>query len=370
MIGLLVSQFTQSIAVCGCHGKTNTTSFIAFLLHKLNLDPTYFVGSSSFSGLPAGQYGASEYMVFEADEYGVCPPEDKTSKLLYNKPKNVLCLNLDHDHPDIYPQFSDVKDTFLRYFNEQVQSEGNIFLNGDDDNLVEMKKKVAKKTTTFGFNESNDVIVTIVNQSEEKTTISLNILEQSFEFDLPFFGKLLITNIAGAIALLISIGCDVNKIQNSTMAYTGAKRRMEKIFHSDGTWIFDDYAHHPTEIRATLQAVRLRFPNKRIILLFQPHTFSRTKLLAIEFAESLSLADLTLVAPIYPSAREKDDITVSSKMIEECAKSLKKTNVIAFSTIHEYIASFSSNLRKGDVIFTMGAGDIYKLKNDIIRVLE
>ncbi|MEI6533029.1 MAG: UDP-N-acetylmuramate--L-alanine ligase [Candidatus Roizmanbacteria bacterium] len=390
LIGHIVSQYSQSIAVCGCHGKTNTTSFISFLLHRLRLDPTYLVGSSSFSGLPAGHRGSSEYIVYEADEYGVCPPDDKTSKLLYNKPKHVLCLNLDHDHPDMYPTFNDVKDTFLQYFNEQVQPDGNIYINGDDVNLNIMKNNILKKVKTYGFNESNDIVIRIVRQTEEQTTISLTISKNhgyarhgqvmdphfafdginEWEFDLPFFGKLLVANCAGAIGLLLEIGCSGEEIQKNTMLFTGVKRRFEEIYHKGETWIFDDYAHHPTEIQATLQAVRLRFPKKRIVVVFQPHTFSRTKLLASQFAESLACADIALIAPIYPSAREKFDNQVSSEMIEEYAKSMKKNNVKAFSNICKLTASFSSILQKGDVVFTMGAGDIYKLKNDIIRALE
>ena len=370
VLGQLSKQFKTTIAVCGCHGKTTTTSLLAYSLIKLGVKPSYLVGSPSLDGYDGGNYHTTvhgSYFVVEADEYGVNPPLDKTPKFHFLHPDYIVCTNIDFDHPDVYRNIEEVKKAFFNFFNGH-----KLILCTDDLLNVQLIKRLdTKKIQTYGFNKDADLKIGNIRINELGSSFDLCYKTKHLgECLLPLFGKKNILNTTGVVLTLLNLGFSFEKIKKALVGFTGAKRRFEKIAFINDIYLFDDYGHHPAEIEATIQAARSRFPQRRIVVIFQPHTFSRTQVLKSEFALSLSLADLSIVLDIFSSARErKEDFKVNSLDIEKIAKEYNKNNV-AYIRKNKLLNFLAKNLKKGDVVFTMGAGDVYKLKDDIIEVMK
>lgn len=350
LIGEMSKQFNKVIAVCGCHGKTTTSSLLVYALKNLGKKPSYLVGAPDFNGFPGGDLGEKDYFVVEADEYGVNPPLDKTPKFSFLNPDYTICTNIDFDHPDVYKSLKETKDAFLNFF----KKESKLFFCSDDANLMEVAKKLPReKYLTFGPSERDD----------------FNLNKENFSLSIPGAKNRL--NAGGVILVLLNLGFDLDDIKKAIIGFTGAKRRFEKIYHDDTFSLYDDYAHHPAEIKATIMAAKEKFPGKRIIIVFQPHTYSRTALFLAEFADSLSMSDFSYVLPIFASAREQSsDFKISSQDIEKEARAAGKTNVLSVETNQDLLDDLRSRFQKNDVIITMGAGDVYKLSDDIIRTIS
>jgi len=344
------------IAVCGCHGKTTTSALLVFALKKLGRSPSYLIGAPTFNDMPGGDYDGKEYFVIEADEYGINPPYDSTPKFFFLKPTDIIATNIDFDHPDVYKNLKETKKAFLKFFYDSIRRDNfkKLFLCSDDINLMEAAKTLPKnKLLTFGYNNKSD----------------FNINKERFFISIP--GEKNRSNAGGVILCLLNFGFSLEKIKNSIKDFSGAKRRFEKVFSRNEIDVYDDYGHHPTEIKATIMAAKERFKGRRIIVLFQPHTYSRTKSLLDGFADSLSLADYSLLLPIFASAREKKaDYKISSLDIERQAVKNKQRNVITFKLKKDMLGRLKKILKKGDVVFTMGAGDIYKISDHIIDIVK
>lgn len=379
VLGQLSRQFKTNIAVCGSHGKTTTASLLAYSLIKLGVRPSYLVGSSSLDGYDGGDYHTTvygNYFVVEADEYGVNPPYDKTAKFQYLRPKYIICTNIDFDHPDVYKNIEETKQTFLNFFKRTIfdtivaKMVPRLFLCADDENLMAVAKKLPRGFyLTFGFDKKADFRIVDPKINENNCSFMLVFSGDEALFKISFFGGKNITNAAGVVGLLLYLRYPSEKIKKAIVNFTGAKRRFEKKAYINDIYLFDDYAHHPAEISATIDAVRQRFPKRKIIIIFQPHTYSRTKTLLRRFGQSLSLADRTFILPIFPSAREDPKaFKITSEHIVAAYKGL--TLLKAVRSNRELINQLQSTIKKGDVIFTMGAGDVYKLKDDIINIIS
>ncbi len=331
-LGELLKSFKHTVAVAGSHGKTTTAALLAYALLKLGAKPTYLVGSSEFDGYPAGDFNSSDYFVIEADEYALDPPNDKTPKFNFLHPEIILCTNIDFDHPDVFKDLSDVQQAFALFFKQASK-----VIRCEDLQIKNIR--VNPEGTSFIFNHE--------------------------QFFLALYGEKNAFNAAGVIAVLLALGFDVDNIQKAIKDFTGAKRRFEKKFVEHDTLLFDDYAHHPKEIVATIRAARERFPNHRIIVIFQPHTYSRTQALLKSFSKALEEADKAYILPIFSSAREDvRDFTITSHDL------VKNVKLKAVDSKGELFTLLEKNIRRGDVIFTMGAGDVYKLGDDIISLIR
>ncbi|GIW64837.1 MAG: UDP-N-acetylmuramate--L-alanine ligase [Patescibacteria group bacterium] len=351
LLGEIMKNFQNKIAVSGCHGKTTTSSLLSYALLKLNQKPSYIVGVPFFGDYQGGDYQEKKYFVVEADEYGINPPIDKMPKFLKLNPDWIICTNIDFDHPDVYKDIKDTKSVFLKFFQSK-----KLIVNIDDENIKEVVGKIKNNQNiyTYGFSDKADyqILDWQVNEDGSKFTI-----KNLGEFKIDIFGKHNILNATAVIVQLLKLGFDVDKVKENLKGFIGAKRRMELVFKGD-FYIVDDYAHHPQEIKATLEAARERFKNKRLIVIFQPHTYSRTMSLLNDFKESLEVADIGFLLPIFASAREnKGDFTVSSKDIVSNSKKL-----FYCENEDQLLKNLEKILKKNDVVFTMGAGDIYKLK--------
>lgn len=335
-IGELMKKFKTTIAVAGSHGKTTTASMLAYALIKLGAKPTYLVGSSDFNGYPAGDFGSSDYFVVEADEYAVDPPKDKTPKFNFLYPDIILCTNIDFDHPDVFSNMLDIQQAFSKFF--------------------EQGKKVIK---------ADELKVENVTSDPKGASFTFNNLGK---FNIALYGEKNALNAAGVIIVLRGLGFDIEEIGKAIEDFTGAKRRFELRFSHNDTYLIDDYAHHPEEIEATIKAARERFPGKKVIVIFQPHTYSRTQVLLKGFSQALALADFAFILPIFSSARENpNDFRVTSDNI---AREAKKDKVKAVDSFNSALTELKKVIQSGDVIFTMGAGDVYKLESDIISLIR
>jgi UDP-N-acetylmuramate--alanine ligase len=364
LLGELLRLFKTSIAISGCHGKTTTTSLLSYALMKLDVSPSYMVGVPSFAGMPGGALNKKDYFVVEADEYGEDPPRDKTPKLLSLHPKYIICTNIDFDHPDVYDTIDETKRTFLQFFNN-----ASLFLCADDENIRSILHKLKRdQYETFGFSPDADLHIEKAAFTQTQSRFSLVYKGKHLgQFTISLFGEKNVSNAAGVILALIHLGFNADKIRLAIQDFSQVKRRFELVYKQNETYLYDDYGHHPHEIEATIAAVRLRFPHKRLIIIFQPHTFSRTKSLLKEFAQALSQANQSFVLPIFASARE--DSSKFSVTSQNIVNVNTKGNIECIDR-SQSINRLRSLIKKGDVIFTMGAGDVYKLKDDIINLID
>lgn len=375
-IGSLFVYFKTNIAITGSHGKTTTSSLLAYTLTKLGKQPSYLIGTSEFNGYQGANYANQEYFVVEADEYGVDPPHDKTPKFFFFEPDFIIATNVDYDHPDVYQDIQSVKDSFFNFFlklKEKKKTEPRLFYCVDDKNLVGVVEMLPRELSlSYGFSSKADL--RIVNVVTDKNRSNFELIFQGNKlgsFGTSLFGNKNISNISGIILFLLSQGVDREKIKKAIVGFTGAKRRFEQVAKVKNIYLFDDYAHHPEEIKATINAAKMKFPGKRIVLIFQPHTFSRTYYLKTEFASALKETSLAFILPIFPSAREKFDVyKIGSFDIATIAKKYHQGQVIAVKDKNEMLNKLQKEIKHGDIIFTIGAGDVYKLKDDIIKTIK
>jgi UDP-N-acetylmuramate--alanine ligase len=373
VLGELMQKFQNAIAVSGCHGKTTSSALMAYALEKLDVDPSFFIGTSMFQDKFAGEYDEQKYFVIEADEYGVDPPQDKTPKFLHLKPTHILCLNIDFDHPDIYKDIEATKRAFFSFFTKIPPPK--LYLNADNMELMDTVKNIPRTAyTTFGFDKTanyqiqNPVIEEFFSQfelfsSREQKNLGI--------FQISLFGMQNISNAAGVVSVLLSLGFEPEAVKKAVMNFSGVKRRFEKITEENGFLLFDDYGHHPEEIVQTIASAKARFKDHRVVVIFQPHTYSRTNALKYDFVDALATADCAIVTPIFASAREKpEDTPITSEDLVAHAESKGITSIFSYQTNEQLLSLLKEKLQKGDIIFTMGAGDVYKLKNGIIELIK
>lgn len=329
----LISQNKYTIAISGAHGKTTTTAMLGKILEDASLEPTIIVGSLMNGSHTNFTSGKSDYFVVEACEY-------KKSFLELN-PKIIVITNIDNDHLDYYGNLENIKKAFGEFV-AKLPEDGYLVCDPNDENL----KEVIKKT------KSNII---------DYTKIDAN-------FNLKIPGEHNIKNAKSAMAVARILGIGDNKALKSLNDFSGTWRRFEhKGETKNGVIVYDDYGHHPTEIKATLKGAREFFGGK-IICVFQPHLYSRTKLLLEDFAKSFNDADEVILADIY-AAREPKDKSINSKMLaEEIIKNgIKAVYLNSFDKIEKFLRQ---NTQEGDAVITMGAGDIYKIGEKLLKNLK
>lgn len=371
IMGELMKPFKTKIAVAGCHGKTTTASLLSYALIQLKKNPSYIVGAPSFNTYAGGSYDGKpsksegrKYFIVEADEYGVNPPLDLRPKFLFLDPDFIICPNIDFDHPDVYKDLENTKKAFQTFFDNK-----NLIICEDDKNAMSVAKRFSKNQyQTYGFSKGADFVISDVKTENSGTSFAVS--NKTFgkkQFSISLFGNKNVGNATAVIAMLLILGFTYEEIKKAIQGFTGAKRRFEKVFENKNFSLYDDYGHHPREIEATISAARTHFPHRRIIVIFQPHTYSRTQMFLKEFARALSLADYSYILPIFPSAREDSrKFSVRSVDIVKQGNSKKLSYAANSILLRDQLAS---TIKKGDIIFTMGAGDVYKLKDEIITLL-
>jgi UDP-N-acetylmuramate--alanine ligase len=355
MLGHIVNGMFL-IAVSGTHGKTTTTSMVAKVLLDNGYDPTVFVGGNvDFLDGAASRIGDGKYAVVEADEY------DRSFHKL--KPNIAIITNVEYDHSDIYKNFDEMKKAFGE-FCKNLKLDGEIIAYGDDENVKSVVENSGiNKVSYYGFEGGNDHKVTDVVYTDSGVDFMLN----GNRAHLNVYGNHNILNASAAAIAAEKIGISFEGFKESMKTYGGVQRRLELKYSGD-VKVYDDYAHHPTEVNATMNAVR-NMTQGRVITVFQPHLYSRTKDFSREFAEALKKNDLFILAKIYP-AREAPIHGVSSKLILDALTEEENTKAFYLDNEKDIYKKLEEIMQPGDHIIFQGAGTITNFCNEFVSILE
>ncbi len=367
MQGDIFDRNFKGVSVTGTHGKTTTSAMIATVLSQNNFDPSFLIGTGDVGSLgTAGHFGKGPHFIAEADEYMTDPNSDKTIKFMWQHPQIAVVTNIEFDHPDVYASLEDVKKAFSEFVN-QLSEKGVLVVCGDDKEIRDILKGYNKRFITYGLNPGNDYVLTRVNISGTQTFFWVSAYGTPVgEFCLRVPGEHNALNALATIIVNLELGLSTEKIKKGLLAFRGSKRRLEFMGNLvTGAEVYDDYAHHPTELKKTLQALRGQYPKKNIVAIFQPHTYSRTKSLFNDFLLSFEYVDSVLVTDIYASLREGHDETISSSMLVDAMKQYH-ADVLYLPSREDVVKYIDEKRFKSDtVIVTLGAGDVYKIHSEL-----
>ena len=363
-LGLLMTG-NRRISVAGSHGKTTTTAMLATILRHARQNPSFAFGCGQVSGLGLpGHFGRGDWFIAEADEYVTDPGHDNTPRFLWQSPEVLVVTNIDYDHPDAYGSLDDVIDAFVRLRNK-VNGHGEVILSAEDPNCRRLIWRESS-VVLVGFGAA-DYEIKNIHFSEGRTFFELEMPGVKIgEFTLQVPGRHNTLNAAMAAAAAHDAGISWEDIQKGLETFGGAKRRFENIGTVGTTRFYDDYAHHPSEIAATLSAARAWYPKRRIIAVFQPHTYSRTKALLDEFSGAFLDATMVITTDIYASAREKDTLGISGAILAEKIAS-RHPNAFFAKDKGAMKKLLDAKIQDGDVVIFMGAGDIGNWGREIIK---
>ncbi len=356
LLGQIMDNYKRSIAVAGTHGKTTTTSMISQILLEAEADPTITVGGILSAIHGNLRVGGSDLFISEACEY--------TNSFLNFRPKYSIILNVEAEHLDFFKDLNDIRHSF-REFASNTAADGATIINGEISDYKELVSGFPQKIITYGFDSSFDYYPQNISYDSKACAhyTAMHNGSELFEVSLNVPGAHNISNSLSAIAVCMELGINPEAILSGLSKFGGADRRFQYKGQVDGVTVIDDYAHHPTEIRATLTAAQ-NYPHKRLVLVFQPHTYSRTKAFLQDFADVLSMADVVVLADIY-AAREKNTYGVSSKDILNLLKE-KGTECYYFPSFEEIEKYLLKNCINGDLLITMGAGNVVEIGEAIL----
>lgn len=354
-----VMRLKYGIGIAGTHGKTTTTSMASLILMEGGLDPTVIVGGK-LSGLGGtnARLGRGEFIVVEADEY------DRS--FLSISPTIAVLTTLETDHLDCYRDLEDIKSAFIQFANK-VPFYGFIVLCLDEPALLDIMPNLSKKKIiTYGLNPQADVQAIDIRHKDNTTTFTLIRSNKELgTITLQVPGKHNVQNSLGAIAVGLELGVPFEKIKSGIEKFAGVYRRWEKKGEVNGISVYDDYAHHPTECRATLSGVKSGW-RRRVVCVFQPHLYSRTRDFYEDFGKSFLLSDVLVVTDIYP-AREEPIQGVTGELIVNAAKQFGHKDVRYVPDKKQVPVFLKSIIKSGDIVITMGAGDIWKYGEEFLK---
>ncbi len=357
LLGQIMDNYEKSIAVAGTHGKTTTTSMISQILLVAKADPTISVGGILEAIGGNIRVGGSEVFITEACEY--------TNSFLHFHPKYSIITSVEAEHLDFFKDIDDIRRSFHEFAGNTAH-DGVLIINGQIAALDQITNNLSCSVTTYGLCENDNFYAknityndhacgtyTLMHKTEDLGTVSLSVP-----------GRHNVSNSLAAIALCLNLGLPLDVIKKGLLQFGGTKRRFEYKGTKNGITVIDDYAHHPTEVAATLTAAR-NYPHGRIICVFQPHTYSRTKAFLSDFARVLSMADIVVLADIY-AAREKNTIGISSKdLLAELQKNGQESYYFpSFDEIEKFLSEKCIN---NDLLITMGAGDVYLIGEHLLQ---
>ncbi len=355
MLGQVMQDYELPVAISGTHGKTTTTSMISRILLQADADPTLSIGGMFHDIHGNTRIGGRKYFVFEACEY--------TNSFLSFFPKIAIILDIDADHLDFFKDLDDIRSSFHK-FAQRLPKDGTLIVNGDIPNLPEITAGLSCNIVTFGTEPTNDYWPSDITYDEmARPTYTLHHGSKELSVTLGVPGLHNVYNSMSAMAAADLLELDPAASAKALEGFGGTERRFEYKGVVDGVTIMDDYAHHPTEIRATLTTAQ-KCPHKTLWVVFQPHTYTRTKALMGDFAQALALADKVVLADIY-AARETDHLGISSRTLQEEIRKLGK-ECYYFPSFDEIEKFLLQNCTRDDVLITMGAGNVVTIGNDLL----
>jgi UDP-N-acetylmuramate--alanine ligase len=353
-------RIKYSIAVSGAHGKTSTTAMISQILNTAGLDPTVIIGGL-LKGLDTNAlHGKGEYIVAEADE--------SDGSFLKYAPAIAAVTNIDLEHLDFYRDIDDIKDKFVQFINS-VPFYGLAILCLDNEHIQDILPRVKVRYMTFGMTAQSDLRARQISFMGNKSFFKVFQHEKLLgEINLNIAGKHNISNALASIAVALELNISFKTIKKALEQIEGVKRRLEVKGEKKEIIVIDDYGHHPTEIMATLTAIRESHMGKRLIVVFQPHRYTRTQGLFHEFTRSFYQSDILIVLPIYAASEKKIKGVDAQSLCEGIQKHGHK-EVFYAPDFNEALSMITRKVKKGDVVLTLGAGDIYTLGEKLLEVL-
>lgn len=359
----LLSEEKKTIAITGVHGKTTTTALLAYLFQQSGLGPSYLIGTGAVPDLgfnAAWQTG--NHFIVEGDEY-IGSKQDNQPKFLDLNPATSVITSLEWEHVDVYPDLDAIEQAFKKL----IQKTKNLIVAcGDWPSIKKIISGFESKTITYGLGEDNNWQAYDIRQEIGKTIfkvkkdgVELN------EFTIKLAGEHNALNALAVIIVGLSEGIRLEQIKSIIKNFSGSERRFD-VSERKGITFIDDYGHHPTEIKATLKAVRHCYPKKEIWCVFQPHMVSRTKALFDDFAQSFSEVDKVIFADIFASAREQAQDITSKDLAEKTKK--YQPDVVYVGDLNETLNYLKKNIKPGIVLVTMGAGDVYRVRDKLVSL--
>ena len=360
MLGELINLKETSIAISGTHGKTTTSSMIGSMLTYAGKEPTLVVGGLVQNLNSNSKLGEGQIIVVEADEF------DRS--FLSLKPTIAIVNNIELEHTDCYKDLNDLENSFLQ-FCQSVPFYGSVLVNIDSFSIKNILHKIERPVTTYGMSRDAAFRAKELEFKENKSTYSLFRAEENLgKIHLNVPGEHKIMNSLGAVALGFELGLSFNSIKNGLLDYKGVRRRFDiKGSHND-VMVVDDYAHHPTEVFTTIEAAKKGW-DRKLIVVFQPHLFTRTKEFYKEFAKSLEKADFIIITSIYPS-REKPIPGITSKLISDYIDKTKKDVLFNVNDVDQAITILNEIAKPGSMILTLGAGDIWRFSDKYLKIMK
>jgi len=363
LLGEIIKIKDISIGVAGTHGKTTTSSILGSILYESELNPTLIIGGIVNKFNSNNISGDGNIIVVEADEF------DRS--FLHLNPTYSIINNLDLEHLDCYKDLDDLKTTFSTFANS-VPFYGKVAINNDSQHLKTIYDKINRSKITYGINNKSDVNAEIIsfNESTSNFKIKSSSYNANFKVTLNHPGIHNIYNTLAATTIALELGVKSNIISKSLNSYSGVKRRFELVYHNknNNIYVIDDYAHHPIEIEHTINAAKAGWKN-RIISIFEPHLYSRTKEFFKEFSEALSLSDITIITDIY-GAREQEIQGISSRLIKDELDKKNYKNAYYIEDKNHIPNEIINLINPNDFIICMGAGKINSINNKLINLIK
>ena len=348
------------IAVAGSHGKTTTTSMVASVLAGAGLDPTVINGGIINSMGTSARLGASEYLVAEADE--------SDASFLHLFPNLVVVTNIDTEHLDFYGNLEGLKKSFVDFINK-VPFYGSAILCLDDEHIQGIIPDIQKKIVTYGTETGADLVARRIELGKMRSSYDLyRAGELLTRIDIKCSGLHNVKNSLAALAVGLEMDLDVEKIKEGILNYSGVKRRLELYYDKNKVSVLDDYGHHPTEIKATLGTLKGWKP-KRLIVVFQPHRYTRTETLFNDFSRSFYQADLLIVNEVY-AAGQKPIPGISGASLADSIREYGHRNVRFIAEKEDIVKTLAAEVGEEDIVLTLGAGDIWRVAEELARNLK
>ena len=360
-IGALFSAH-QGIAVCGSHGKTTTTAWLGFVLRRLGLSASVLVGARVPQFKGSAIVGESEYFVAEADEY--------QNKLQYFQPRGIILNNIDYDHPDYFKSKQSYAQVFIDFV-AKLKKKDFLVANLADPQIRKLLPTVKSRVFTYSLADrlsDNRQSVTLLGHSRRCADGWQYFQVNDFgEFKIRLLGRHNIENALAVLSGALALGFKPELLKKPLADFKGTARRAELMGNYKGIPVYDDYGHHPTEIKATLRAFKEAYPNNRLVVIFHPHTFTRTKILFKDFVDSFADADILNILEIYGSAREKPGMISSRDLVRAVKTNYHKKTVVYAADFNQVLAWLQKNLKAGDVLLLLGAGDIFRVGEKLLK---
>ncbi|MDP3478859.1 MAG: UDP-N-acetylmuramate--L-alanine ligase [Desulfoprunum sp.] len=361
MLAELMRLKKYGIAIAGSHGKTSTTSMVAWMLARAGLDPTIVVGGKIDSLGGNAKLGQGDFLVAEADE--------SDGSFLKLSPVLEVVTNIDLEHLDYYRDLEHIKETFLQFINK-IPFYGAAILCLDDENVADILPSITRRIITYGMSPQADVYGENIFFQEGRVHFTVKKAGHELGIlDIAPPGKHNVYNALAVICVGLELEIPFAVIADALRSFAGVQRRMQKKGEIHGITIVDDYGHHPTEIRATLAAIKEAWPEKRLVVLFQPHRYTRTKALFKEFQTCFRQADCLVMTEVYAASEEPIEGTNSKVLLEEIKRHGQR-NTHYIPEVEEMAAALLPLLQENDLVLTLGAGNIVRVGENLLALLE